>query len=572
MLYLPNAFPDTHQSTSMKSVYHFSVRPLLLALVPALCAAVAPVQAQQPPDAGQILQQLSPRQLAPSQPGPVITLPAALPDTALPGGTKVAVTAVRFTGNTVLTSEALLAGLGEFSGQSYDLAGLKALANRVADGYRAAGYPFARAYLPEQKLGGSELLITIVEGRYGQVVGGEAQAWLADLKPGAVIESVALERSTLILDDQPGIKTAPLMRPGQEPGTGDLVVNAVRTPGFAGDVSLDNHGSRYIGQYRATTSLRYDSPFIWGDQLTARALASDDNLWLGSLGYSAPLGASGLRGQVGYSHTAYTLGKNFSASNANGTAKTSSLGLSYPILRSQQVNLNLSGVYQHKALNDKNGLAASDDDKKSDSLALSLGFDRRDNLGGGGITYGALAYSRGYLQLSSVLTIGDFGSAQNTRGSFDKWNLDLARMQATSVSGVTLFGRLSAQRAGKNLDSSEGYSLGGAQGVRAYSQGEGTGDEGYFVQLEARYQMGSLAPYVFHDAGRVTVNANNAQLTNQSAANSRSLAGSGLGVRYSEGPLSVDAALAWRTHGGRPADLNERDEKPRAWVVGRYAF
>ena len=270
--------------------------------------------------------------------------------------------------------------------------------------------------------------------------------------------------------------------------------------------------------------------------------------------------------------SAYTLGKDFSASNASGTAKTSSLGLSYPILRSQQVNLNLSGVYQHKALNDKSGLEASDHDKKSDSLALSLGFDRRDNLGGGGITYGALAYSRGYLQLSSVLAAADSLSAQNTRGSFDKWNLDLARMQATSVSGGTLFGRLSAQRAGKNLDSSEGYSLGGAQGVRAYSQGEGTGDEGYFVQLEARYQMGSLAPYVFHDAGRVTVNANNAQLTLPSTANSRSLAGSGLGVRYSEGPLSVDAALAWRTKGGRPADLNERDEKPRAWVVGRYAF
>ncbi len=268
--------------------------------------------------------------------------------------------------------------------------------------------------------------------------------------------------------------------------------------------------------------------------------------------------------------SAYTLGKDFSASNASGTAKTSSLGLSYPILRSQQVNLNLSGVYQHKALNDK--MDASDEDKKSDSLALSLGFDRRDNLGGGGITYGALAYSRGYHQLSSVLVAADSLSAQNTRGSFDKWNLDLARMQATSVSGVTLFGRLSAQRAGKNLDSSEGYSLGGAQGVRAYSQGEGTGDEGYFVQLEARYQMGSLAPYVFHDAGRVTVNANNAQLTLPSTANSRSLAGSGLGVRYSEGPLSVDAALAWRTKGGRPADLNERDEKPRAWVVGRYAF
>jgi hemolysin activation/secretion protein len=43
--------------------------------------------------------------------------------------------------------------------------------------------------------------------------------------------------------------------------------------------------------------------------------------------------------------------------------------------------------------------------------------------------------------------------------------------------------------------------------------------------------MGSLTPYVFHDMGRVTINANNAQLTTPSNANSRSLAGSGLGVR-----------------------------------------
>jgi hemolysin activation/secretion protein len=123
-----------------------------------------------------------------------------------------------------------------------------------------------------------------------------------------------------------------------------------------------------------------------------------------------------------------------------------------------------------------------------------------------------------------------------------------------------------------NLDSSEGYSLGRAQGVRAYSEGEGTGDEGYFVQLEACYQIGNMAPYVFYDEGRVTVNANNVQLTTPSSTNSQSLAGSGLGVRYSAGNLSVDAALAWRTKGGRPADLNEHDAKPRAWVVARYSF
>lgn len=437
---------------TMKSAHSFPARPLALAIATAFCATLGAAHAQQAPDAGQTLQQLNPRELAPSKPGPQVAVPQELPDTALPGGATVNVTAVRFSGNTVLASDVLLAALGDVTGKSHDLSGLKALANRVADVYRAAGYLFARAYLPEQNLGNGELEIAIVEGRYGKIDGGEAQAWFADLAPGAVIESRTLERATLILSDQPGVKIAPLMRPGQEPGTGDLVIDPRRTPGLGGDVSLDNHGNRYTGSHRAAANLRYDSPFLWGDQFTARVLASDENQWLGSLGYSAPLGASGLRAQVGYSHASYQLGKDFSTLDATGTARIGSAGLSYPITRSQTTNLNLSGLYQHKALNDKNGLAASDDSKKSDSLVLTLGFDRRDSLGGGGITYGALAYTTGRINLGAALEATDRTSAQNTRGSFDKWNLDLARVQTTGIDGFTLFGRLSAQSAGKNLD------------------------------------------------------------------------------------------------------------------------
>lgn len=549
-----------------------TARPLVLALAVAFPAAFSlPAHAQQAPDAGQSLQQLSPREIAPSRPGPAVALPPARIESVLPGGADVIVSRLRFTGNTVLTSDALLATLGDVTGKSYDLAGLKALSSRVTDIYRAAGYPFARAYLPEQKLGSGELQIAVIEGRYGKIDGGLAQAWLSGLAPGAVVESQSLERTTLVLSDQPGIKIAPLMRPGQETGTGDLVINAQRTPGFGGDISLDNHGNRYTGAYRAAANLHYDSPFLWGDQLTARVLASDEKQWLGSLGYSAPLGTSGLRGQLRYSHTAYELGKDFSNLDATGTAKVSGVGLSFPLIRSQTANINVSGLYQHKKLNNKNGLAVSEDDKNSDSLTLSLGFDRRDSLGGGGVTYGTLAYMHGQLDLDATLAAADIASGQDTRGSFDKWNLDLALLRATGIDNFTLFGRLSAQWAGKNLDSSEGYSLGGASGIRAYPQGEGTGDEGWFVQLEARYKMGAFSPYVFHDTGRITYNANNAQLTTPANPNSRSLAGSGFGLRHSEGKFNLDASLAWRSHGGAPTS-DPRDDKPRAWVVARYAF
>ncbi len=559
----------------MTPTRRFKTRTLAGAAALALpCALLLPAHAQQAPDAGQNLRQLTPRDIAPSRPGPVVELPAPMADSALAGGATATVTGLRFSGNTMLDSSTLTAAVGDVAGKAYDLAGLKALAQRATEAYRAAGYPFARAYLPAQALGGGELQIAVVEGRYGQIDGGAAQAWLGRLKPGEVIHNAALERSTLILSDQPGIQISPVMRPGQETGTGDLVVNARRVPAFGGDASLDNHGNRYTGAHRASVSLRYDSPFLWGDQLTARLLASDQQQWLGSVGYSAPLGTGmldGLRGQLAYSHTAYELGKDFSQLDATGNAKTTSAGLSAPIVRSQRANLGVSATFQHKALSDENGLAGASFHKSSRSLVLSLNFDQRDALWGGGVSYGALAYTGGQLRLDGAQAQSDISSGRHTRGHFGKWNLDVARVQNTGLANLSLIARVSAQATAKNLDSSEGYSLGGTSGVRAYPQGEASGDHGWTAQLEARLQVGALAPYAFYDAGRVSFNAKTGALASPPTHNHRSLGGAGLGLRHQQGPFSVDAALAWRTRGGVPSS-DTRDSQPRLWLAAKYTF
>ena len=54
----------------------------------------------------------------------------------------------------------------------------------------------------------------------------------------------------------------------------------------------------------------------------------------------------------------------------------------------------------------------------------------RDLLGGGGITYGTVVYTRGDLKLDAGLKASDVSSRQDTRGSFNKLNLDVARVQA----------------------------------------------------------------------------------------------------------------------------------------------
>lgn len=527
-------------------------------------------QAQVPPDAGQTLQQLQPPIAAPRESQP-LKIQAPLDSAPIaPGGAAVILNAVKLSGNSVFSEETLRAALGDVTGKTFDLAGLRGLAQRITDVYQAGGYPFARAILPPQDLANGDLRIEVIEGRYGvvqaqgddSVLARQATAFLDGLLPGSVIASAPLERAALLLDDLPGIQTSATMRPGTQAGTGDLIVQVARDQRVRGDIGLDNAGSRYTGKNRVRANVDINSPFLLGDQLTVRALLSEEKLWLGSLGYSLPLGTSGLRGNVGYSHTSYELAKEFASLHANGTAKVASAGLSYPILRSQKANLTLIATYQSKDLHDNRDSTQTYESKSSQSMPLALQFDYRDAFDG--ITYGSASWTPGKLKLDAGLTaVDDYKS----NGRFHKINLDVVRLQSLPA-GFNLMAHLSWQQANKNLDSSEKLSLGGASGVRAYPSGEATGDEGGLVQLELRYDAGAYTPYAFMDAGRITVNAKPVA----AGDNRRSLSGGGLGLRYQRQAWSADVALAWRSIGGRSLSETNSDPKPRVWLNVEYRF
>ena len=61
---------------------------------------------------------------------------------------------------------------------------------------------------------------------------------------------------------------------------------------------------------------------------------------------------------------------------------------------------------------------------------------------------------------------------------------------------VSLYAAINGQFASKNLDISEKMGLGGANGVRAYPEGEAYGDQGYVLNLEARCLLPSLSERV----------------------------------------------------------------------------
>ena len=315
--------------------------------------------------------------------------------------------------------------------------------------------------------------------------------------------------------------------------------------------------NRYSGSNRLLANLDWRGPLHLGDQISLQTLLSDESLWLGSLAYSAPLGGGGLRANVSYSHTHYELGDVFASAGANGSANISSAGLSYPLLRSTDANLKLSANFQAKRLRDDR--VDTSDVKSSRSLPVTLDFDLRDRLGGGGVSYGSITATAGRLNLADSAD-----DLNQTRGRFVKLNIDAVRLQ-TLAAATSLYGRFSGQWANRNLDSSERTTLGGAAGIRAYPSGEATGDQGWLMQLEMRRQIEAFAPYVFIDTGHIRVDKKPDATVMPAPQNERTLGGAGFGVRYQDRGWQLDGSLAWRTQGG-PPQADPRASDPQLWL------
>lgn len=537
-----------------------------------LSMLLLPAHAALQPDSGSLLQENRPTPGLPAS-GPAISFSEPQHDVK-PGGPKVVLSKLVIVGNSLVTTPSILAAVGPVVGKSLDFAEMHALTGLIADLYSRSGYPFVRVFLPAQRMINGELTIEVLEGRYGRIqVSGDPSladagtAFLTPLKTDAPIESHQLERAMLLLDDLPGVKAVPLIRPGNAVGQGDLLVTlSPDAKRFSGDVGVDNYGNYYTGLLRAHAYGDASKVLTVGDQLDFRMVGSE-GMQFGSLAYALPLGANGWRGQLGYSHVQYHLGKSFSSLDARGTANIYNIGASYALLRSQAHNLNLNISYQNKQLHDVQRSVAADSRKSSQVIPVALNFDVRDRvLGAGAINYGVVALASGRLDLDAGLTALDATTAR-TKGSFSKLNLDVARLQSLEGNWA-LHVRAAAQFASHNLDSSEKFGIGGLSGVRAYPTGEGFGDEGWVSQLELRYAGNSVSPYVFYDRGHVISNRSPWLASNNQ---DRTLAGVGSGLRYSHGAWRTDMVISTALQGGS-WQSDPRDSRLTAWASASYGF
>lgn len=504
---------------------------LAFACVAAICGTAF---AAEPPGGGNILQAM-PQIPAPAKPVPEIRIErGGVSSGAVTDHTLIVVKHLRITGAQAYPDDRLIAVSG-FAPGTFTLSDLRKMAERITAFYRKHGYFVARAYVPAQEIRNATVTIHVIEGRYGQVSihnqtnlsGRLAKQLLGTVRSGEAVQAAPLERGLLLLSDVPGVDVRSTLVPGASVGASNLIVKVTPGPKVSGSFYGDNEGNPYTGSNRVGMNFTLNDPTGHGDALSGNVLHSTGEDY-GRVAYQTQIGAAKMG--VALADMGYLLGNAFAGLNANGTAKIKSIYGSYPILRGRANNLYAQLDYDDKQFEDLVNATASVSDRHAGVWMANVNGDHRDP--GGADTY-SFTFTDGRIDIQNAAALTQDASTARSAGQYEKFSLSTSREQMVTDT-MSFYGALHGQVASKNLDISEKMELGGADGVRAYPEGEAFGDEGYVLNLEAHKLVswnaipGQKQLVAFVDTGLMKLD----KTPWAAGLNVRKLSGFGFGVNW----------------------------------------
>jgi len=554
-----------------KTAIHSTWVVLTLSTVSALAQTI--------PDAGDLERQA---EQTPTEPLPTLP-PAETPPPTDDNGVNVQLREFLIKGNSLISDEELQALLSTWKNRPLGMLQLKRITAKISEYYQQRGY-LVRVLLPQQDINNGELKIVIVEARFGEakvefsVPPQRSEKTLISKTiekqqtRGQFLRLDKLERATLLLQDMPGINVKSTLVPGQQNGETDVVVTATETAVVGGAVTLDNLGVRSTGEWRISPTLRLMNPSGAGDDATLSTMFSEGNSY-GRASYRRPLNHDGLYGGINVSYLGYSLGGDFDALGAEGTASSFGIDGSYAWIRQQKQSLWLNSSITHKSY-DNRQLGQSVSDKVIDALQIGVSGNFSDTRWTAGVNYYSANLTFGSLDLSgnAINEAQDKASAE-TAGSYSVLRFQMARLQRLR-DDLGLWVSLRGQFASKNLDSSESMSGGGPSGVRAYPVLEGRGDNGLLLTIEGRYRVrDNLTVMPILDFATLTDKA-----TKLESSETNNFTGIGIGADWSlHGNYSLRGSIAHRI-GDNPLadpvtgyDSNGRKNDWPIWItISKY--
>jgi len=549
-------------------------------------AVCGPAVAQMVPSAGSILRDVERSVPMPSPPPAIPTRPAeeAEPQFLKEGQT---VLVKGFDIQSSLFPPATLAELvKDYVGRECSLGDLQEAAAKIGRYYREHDY-LAKAILPKQNIHDGIVKIVVVEGRLGSISVDPAassrldpdiavgrMAWMQN-QDGAIHPS-AVQAGIAHIDAVPGALAKATLVPGRDEGQTDVVLRLQDTPLVSGSGQIDNGSARSVGSLRGIGSLSLNDPMGQGDLENLILLRSNGSRY-GRLAGTLPVGYSGLTVGVNASYLDFAVDKEYSRSDSDGSAATGGLTASYPLLTRDDLVLNLTAGFDHKRLmNETAHLTTSDNQIEVGNVGI--GGSAKDGLGG--VTTASLggAFGRLLLGRDADNRASDQGTAQ-TEGNYGKLTASAVRSQMIADK-TEMMVSLSGQYGFKNLDSTEKFSLGGSQGVRAYPVSEAEGDSGWLGQLEFRQKLTEdfkAGPFI--DAGHIIQHKSTwSGWSTGGQPNQYSLYGVGLDTAWTlSGDILLKGTLAHRlgNNPGRSAGGYDSDglhETTRLWVQAVAQF
>ena len=459
--------------------------------------------------------------------------------------------------------------LEEGMGEQKTMAQLRRTVDALTSYCRTHGYPAAAVYLPPQDSPDGIVVLRVLPGRYDEIVlennsrlkDAVAQGIIAGLKSDDIITMSKLETALYSVSDATGARAVGVLSPGRTFGTSKLTVRIDDSKASNTVFYVENYGSPSTGRYRYGVQETLYDPSGTGDKVSAGALISNGSLRNFYANYETVVGHGGTTLGVGLSRMNYKVGGPLSAIGAEGQSLTFTIFGQTPLYHLTNRSLLFRYGYNYRDLDDD--ITAFELEGKKHTHSIYAGLVGMQRLYGGmtvnynaNLTVGTLGLDSEYSRI-----LGDLN--QTEEGTYAKLEADVTAVQQLGHA-TDLLVKVSGQKASRNLDSSEEFYLGGPNGVRAYAQGEGAGDEGVLATAELRYHtpVRGLTFSTFYDVG--TARLSRHSFTND---NRVTLRGWGLGAAYNK---SGDwfARLDYARRIGLDASVSPRNSaRNRIWFM-----
>lgn len=446
----------------------------------------------------------------------------SLPSTVAPAGAAtiaVVVRDVRITGSTIYSAADLLPLYQELLGNKITVQAVYDLARTITAKYGNDGYVLSRAIVPPQQLSpkGATVHIEIVEGYVDRVEWPTKLSryrdffsrYAAKITAERPVNIRTIERYMLLAGDLPGIKFATSLKASETNKAASTLVVEVIEKKIDAMARIDNRGTPARGpiQYLAATTLNNILGQHEALTLTWASVEPMRELQYYSLYYRQVLTSEGL--------TFFA-----DANNSGGRPGTAQLellnyrtsgnyfdgGLSYPVIRSRERNLTVSGLI-FSSDNFSNVLNLPFNDDKLRGLRGKIDADVADVLRG--VNQFNLTLSQGIEGLGSTINGNPLASRAAGRVDFSKLELSANRTQPL-FNPVSVYLAAYGQYAFQPLLTPEQCGYGGRFFGRAYDPSQYLGDSCFEALGELRYDIPTVTPqggqvqlYSFADYGHL---------------------------------------------------------------------